>query len=72
MSGDEAEGYSKAIGVVSEDLSKTMGNYAKKGYPAVRYMTMDHPGCLCCSTKLVKYLPSVCLIEGCLDYLYIM
>ena len=33
---------------------------------------MDHPGRLCCITKVVEYLPIVCLIEGCLDYLYIM
>ena len=25
-----------------------------------------------CATKVVEYLPSVCLTEGCLDYLYIM
>ena len=33
---------------------------------------MDNPGCLCCSTKDVEYLPTMCLIEGCLDYLYII
>ena len=35
-------------------------------------MTMDCPDFLCCSTKVVEYLPNVCLIEGCLDYLYVM
>ena len=35
-------------------------------------MTMDHTGRLCCSTKVVNYLPDVCIIENCLDYLYIM
>ena len=31
---------------------------------------MEGKGQLCYSTIGVEYLPSVCLIEGCLDYLY--
>ena len=33
------------------------------------WIMMEGKGRLCCSTKVVEYIPDVCLIEGCLDYL---
>ena len=31
---------------------------------------MEGKDCLCYSTKVVEYSHNVCLIEGCLDYLF--
>ena len=34
------------------------------------WIMMEEKVCLCYSNNVVKYSPNVCLIEGCLDYLY--
>ena len=43
----------------------TFSSQSKKGYSTFGYNTMDHPGRLCCSTKVVEYLANVSLQEGC-------
>ena len=34
------------------------------------WIMMERKGCLCYSTKVIEYLPNICLIESCLEYLF--